>query len=240
MLGFKVHRLPEKLHRRFSQALLSPTSKKVLEDRLTYLTPQRLLRIERAARAVLKSGAQGDFLEMGIALGGSGIIMAEIAKAGGRRFYGYDVFGMIPPPTSEKDDEKSKERYEKISAGESTGIGNDSYYGYRKDLLGDVMNSFARHGHPVDNHTIILRKGLFQDTLPHHHGAIAFAHIDCDWYDPVKLCLELIPPKLSRGGIIVLDDYHDYGGARTATDEFLKGCSDFEFVDGPNVMLRRR
>ena len=50
---------------------------------------------------------------------------------------------------------------------------------------------------------------------------VAFAHIDVDWYEPVKVSLERIFPYLSAGGCIVLDDYHDWGGCKKATDEFL-------------------
>jgi len=39
---------------------------------------------------------------------------------------------------------------------------------------------------------------------------------------------------------VVLDDYHDYGGAQAAVDEFLKTHGDLEFLDGPNVILHRR
>jgi len=71
-------------------------------------------------------------------------------------------------------------------------------------------------------------------------GALAFAHIDCDWYDPVTYCLTIAADRLNSGGVIVIDDYHDYGGCRTAVDEFLSSHSDFEFEDGPNPILRKR
>ena len=38
-----------------------------------------------------------------------------------------------------------------------------------------------------------LHKGLFEDTWPMvatKIHQIALAHVDCDWYDPVKYCLE--------------------------------------------------
>ena len=235
-----LRKLVTKARNKASRVLLSEDGRKVLHDRLTYLTPQKLYRIERTARQVLRGGVAGDFLEMGVALGGSGIVLARIARSGGRRFCGYDVFGMIPEPTSNKDDEKSKNRYKVIASGASDGIGGDPYYGYRTELLDDVKNAFSRYKVPVDDRNVILTKGLFGDTLPNYRGTIAYTHVDCDWYDPVKLCLDFIAPKLSPGGMVVLDDYHDYGGARLAVDEFLNTYSDLEFLDGPNVILRKR
>jgi asparagine synthase (glutamine-hydrolysing) len=65
------------------------------------------------------------------------------------------------------------------------------------------------------------------------------AHIDCDWYDPVSYCLRSIAPKISVGGIVLIDDFYDYGGCRTAVDEFLAEHPEFGFEDGANPILRR-
>ena len=37
-------------------------------------------------------------------------------------------------------------------------------------------------------------------------------HIDCDWYEPVMLCLERLHPLLSPGGYVIADDYFDWEG----------------------------
>ena len=68
---------------------------------------------------------------------------------------------------------------------------------------------------------------------------MAFVHIDCDWYDPVKYCLHAIAHVLSPGGLVVIDDYHAYEGCRTAVDEFIASRSDFRFEPGPNPILRK-
>lgn len=212
----------------------------VLKERLTYLPLEKLRRLELSLAVMEREEVPGDILEFGLALGGSGIVLAGHA-GDKRRFHGFDVFGMIPPPDSEKDDRKSKERYAVINSGASVGIGGDEYYGYRDDLYEQVRASFARHGRPVDGDRIQLHKGLFEETWPNISvEQIAYAHIDCDWYDPVKFCLESVADKLSGGGIILIDDYHDYGGARTAVDEFMAARPDFLFEAGANPILRKR
>lgn len=216
-------------------AMRSPTSLRVVRDKLTYLNFEKLDRIDDACRRT--SGVAGDIVEFGVALGGSGILMAKYATPP-KRFIGFDVFGQIPPPTSDKDDEKSRSRYDIIQSGQSEGIRGEEYYGYRDDLLQQVSNSFALYGVPVDGKRVVLHQGLFEDTLP---GAdiqhISLAHIDCDWYDPVALCLDYCAERLSLGGIIVIDDYHDYGGCHTAVDEFLEKQAGFKFEDGRNPFL---
>ncbi|MDK1494620.1 TylF/MycF/NovP-related O-methyltransferase [Sinorhizobium sp. 7-81] len=85
-----------------------------------------------------------------------------------------------------------------------------------------------------------LHKGLFEHTLPAAGiENIAFVHIDCDWYDPVSYCLNSLADRISPHGVILIDDYHDYEGCRTATNEFLRARPDFAFEDGENVILRR-
>jgi asparagine synthase (glutamine-hydrolysing) len=219
---------------------LSSLTREVVKQKLTYLTPQKLARLEASASAVVEKRIPGDILEFGVALGGSAIILADFAKQGGRQFHGFDVFGMIPPPTSDKDRADAKSRYETIASGASAGIGGDKYYGYRDDLFGDVCKAMARHGVPVDGKVVTLHKGLFEDTVPRTPvQQVALAHVDCDWYDPVKFCLEYLGSRLSPGGMIIIDDYHDYSGCRTATDEFLRSRPDFKLDGGANVMLRR-
>jgi asparagine synthase (glutamine-hydrolysing) len=70
-------------------------------------------------------------------------------------------------------------------------------------------------------------------------GPIALAHIDCDWYDPVRFCLHAVADKVSEGGIVIIDDYNDWGGCRKAVDEFIAERSDYLFEDGPNPFLRK-
>jgi O-methyltransferase len=220
---------------------LSLTARAVMNERLTYLSAAKMKRLEAAVCDILKREVPGDILEFGVALGGSAIVLAKHAARCDRRFLGFDVFGMIPEPSSDKDDHKSKARYKVIASGKSAGIGGDLYYGYRKNLFHDVCTSFKRHGMQVDGIRVALHKGLFEETWPPHDVArVALAHLDCDWYDPVKFCLNALAENLAPGGAIVLDDYNDYGGCRTAVDEFLASRSDFSIQSGPNAILWRK
>jgi O-methyltransferase len=191
-------------------------ARRVRDEHLTYLGPEKLELLETCIAEVRH--VPGDFLEMGVALGGSAILIAE--RMGRRRhFHGYDVFGMIPPP-GEQDPPAVHERYRTIAEGRSEGIDGETYYGYLDDLYDRVVAAFGHYGMSVDGERIALHKGLFEDTL-HPAGPIAFAHVDCDWYEPVKLCIERVWPRLSPGGLIVFDDYNDWGGCTKAVDEFI-------------------
>jgi asparagine synthase (glutamine-hydrolysing) len=222
------------------RAALAPIAETVRRDRLTYLSDRKFLHIQRCLDDLEREKVEGDRLEAGVALGGSAIVIAALMGPR-RRFVGYDVFGMIPPP-GERDDEKSHRRYQTIESGASRGIGGDAHYGYRDTLYDDVVAAFAAHGLAVDGDRIALVRGLFADTMDLADRRIAFAHIDCDWYDPVALCLDRIYAALVPGGYVISDDYHDYGGCRDAVDGFLVAHDDMLVVsrEGSVVMRRAR
>ncbi len=215
---------------------LSPIARRVTRERLTYLSAEKLANLEWCAREVRRRNVPGDVIEAGVALGGSAIALADQLTPE-RAFDGYDVFGTIPPP-SQRDGDDAHARYEVIASGESTGIDGEPYYGYVDDLYERVVASFQAHGlEPGDR--VRLHRGLFEDTL-HPSAPLALVHIDSDWYDPVRLCLERTYPHLSPGAFVVLDDYHDYAGCRAATNEFLVAHSDLVPVrDRGNLVLRR-
>lgn len=200
-----------------AQRSLSPIAKDVRARRLTYLTPRRLLALQTCAEEVHAGGVPGDFLECGVALGGSAILLASM-KGEDRTFHGYDVFGLIPAP-GPNDPPEAHARHAEITSGASPGLGGDVYYGYQDDLLGQVTEAFADFGITVGD-DVQLHRGLFDDTLS-VEGPVALAHVDSDWFDPVDTCLRRIGPQLSPGGRIVLDDYFDYGGCRKAADAFV-------------------
>jgi O-methyltransferase len=203
--------------------MASRVARQVKDRNLTYLSWRSLRHLERAVDAAAQ--AEGTFVECGVALGGSAVVICSRMPQR-RRFHGYDLFGRIPAPSSPKDDEKSRARFAVIASGKSEGIRGEPYYGYLPDLADRVSTLLEEFG-LADRAT--LHRGLFEDTLQ-PASPIAFAHLDCDWYDPVRTCLERIYPVLAPGGYLICDDYHNYGGARAAVDEFLETAGDIEIA----------
>ncbi|HEY0822054.1 MAG TPA: TylF/MycF/NovP-related O-methyltransferase [Rhizobacter sp.] len=208
---------------------------RIRADRLTYLSDRKLVSLLNTVRGIENAGLPGVFIEAGCALGGSAILIAT-TKQTERPFEVYDVFGMIPAPTAE-DTPDVHQRYRAIVQGESEGIAGDPYYGYRDDLYDLVQANLYRYGIDLQRDEVSLIKGLVQDTL-RPNAAVAFAHVDVDWYEPVMTCLERIFPQLVVGGSIILDDYHDWGGCRKATDEFLRGVTGTFMLDDRAGSLR--
>jgi len=234
-----LERLTQRARGLYYRSVLPPTAAQIKSLGLTYLSYEKLASLLRLVRQAKANGVSGDFVEFGVALGGSAIFIASELDAG-RAFYGYDVFGMIPPP-GEQDDEKSRRRYAVISSGKAVGIIGRQYYGYMTDLHSIVCDNFRRFGMSVDGQRIVLRKGTFEQTVPQDaHRAVSVAHIDCDWYEPVLYCLVDASKRVSPGGFVILDDYNDYGGCRKAVEEFLASHPEFEVLQTqPNAVIQR-
>ena len=199
---------------------------RIRSRKITYLSVKRLACIANTCRKLEKANIEGIFLEAGFALGGSSVLIASM-KNTKRRLFVYDVFGMIPPPTKD-DTQDVHDRYKTIVEGKSKGLGGKKYYGYEENLYEIVQNNMTEFGVNCEEKSVSLIKGLLQDTLKIDEP-VAFAHVDVDWYEPVITCLRRVFPRLSVGGSIILDDYHDWGGCRKATDEYL-ATVDGQFV----------
>lgn len=210
----------------------------VQKNNLTYLDADALINLHNAIREVESEHVTGDLIEAGCALGGSSIVMAA-SKKRERPLKIFDTFSIIPPPT-ENDENDSILRYKTISSGQAVGISGDTYYGYIDDLLGKVKGSFVSAGYPSGENNVAFIPGLYESSL-HLNDPVALAHIDCDWYDSVMICLTRIVPHLSKGGILVIDDYYHWLGCRNAVDSFFKNTlDDFEFIHGARLRIRKK
>jgi O-methyltransferase len=141
-----VGRLVRRIRWELQGVRLSGVARAVRRRHLTYLSPTKLRTLERCVDLIEAHRVPGDVVEAGVALAGSTVLLAT--RANGRRFCGYDVFGMIPPP-SEKDPPEVHKRYETIREGRSKGLGSDVYYGYRDDLFEHASRVLAEFGAPV-------------------------------------------------------------------------------------------
>lgn len=165
----------------------------------------RLLGLHRAVEAVVARGIPGSVVECGAARGGSAALMGLALKRLGERrlLWVFDTFEGLPPPTEADADWEIARLY--TGSCRSTREEVEALF-EQLSILGETR----------------LVKGLFQDTLPHvDPGAIALLHIDCDWYEGVRVCLDSLYDRVSPGGVIQFDDYGHWAGARAAVEAFF-------------------
>ena len=191
-----------------SWSLISPSEFSALFRQVrghTMCSLARLRGLHEEVKWVVENNLAGDVVECGCARGGSAALIAlSLRQLGERRnLWLFDTFEGLPAPTSNDPDYEIAELFTGTCLGQ----------------LEDVQELF-RDLAVADGVQFV--KGLFQDTIPQSAiEHIALLHIDGDWYDSVKVCLEALYDKVVPGGIIQFDDYGYWKGARKAVDEFL-------------------
>jgi hypothetical protein len=65
-------------------------------------------------------------------------------------------------------------------------------------------------------------QGKVEDTIPGAApGQIALLRLDTDWYESTHHELIHLYPRLSAGGVLIVDDYGHWQGSRRAVDEWI-------------------
>jgi hypothetical protein len=198
------------------------------QNGLTYCGRQGKLEIvHQVVERVEAEQVPGIFLEAGVAMGGSASVIIK-AKRPERRLKLYDVFRMLPPPSA-NDDPKSHEAYQYFLSGKVNGVVDRNYVDNAGDLLSFSKLTMQKVGIDVATANVEFIKGLYEDTL-NVDEPVAFAHIDCDWHDSVKLCIDRIAGHMSPRGVMLFDDYNSFSGCRKAVDAWLAADKRFRIV----------
>ena len=72
---------------------------------------------------------------------------------------------------------------------------------------------------------LICIKGKVEETLKVKENLpdkISILRLDTDWYSSTKIELEILFPLLEKNGILIIDDYGYWQGAKKAVDEYFK------------------
>jgi len=185
-------------------------------------SPERIVALIQAVEHVVQSGIPGDIVECGVWKGGS--MMAAIfslMRLGdlGRTVRLYDTFDGMPPPAEIDRDFAGRSAEEQMRT-EDRG----SSFIWCLAALESVKRNVLSTGYPA--HRIHFIQGRVEETIPHQvPERIAVLRLDTDWYESTRHELIHLYPRLEPGGVLIIDDYGHWQGARRATDEFLAGLA---------------
>jgi len=184
----------------------------------TMTSSARVVSLVRAVDYLVAERIPGDFVECGVAAGGSVMAMAirlKMLGAADRRIWLYDTFAGMSEPTDEdrgRFGEPAAPRYQKrLKDGVSTWINHP---------LEKVKAAVATTGY--SENLIEYVSGKVEETLPKRRPqTVALLRMDTDWHASTAAEMEHLWPLLVPGGIAIADDYYRWRGSRKAIDEYL-------------------
>lgn len=192
---------------------LDPEFAKVLSTvgPYTMVPVNRLFSLYTLAKELCLRDLPGDFVECGVAAGGSSALLAYTIKTYSKRercLYACDSFEGMPSPTE-------RDTHQGVMA-EATGWGSGT-------CSATVDSLFEVCGKLGVSHLVKPIKGYFEETLSplrNQIKAIAFLHMDGDWYESTRTILSNLYDLTLSGGFIQVDDYDYWDGCRKALHEF--------------------
>jgi hypothetical protein len=150
----------------------------------------------------------GDYIECGVWRGGMSAAVAEIISPN-KTIHLFDSFEGLPP-AKEIDGKAALLWQQNTQAPE-----------YYDNCAADEQ--FATQAMALAKcKSFKIHKGWFDQTLPDFNvDAIGILRLDGDWYDSIMVCLKHLFPKVTNGGIVILDDYYAWDGCAKAVHDYL-------------------
>lgn len=182
----------------------------------TMAPPERIFTLTRAIEHVKKHQVPGDFVECGVWRGGCSMHMARVLKRmedTERRVYLFDLFDIAWPDMTRED----KNLGEFMWTYRDLGLKDLEELSITEEMVRQNMLDTG-----ISPDQVRLVRGKVEDTLPDQAPEqIAILRLDTDLYVSTKHELETLYPRLSEGGILIIDDYGVWTGSKQATDEFI-------------------
>lgn len=220
----KYHKLITEVYRVYKHIL--PMLPDIDEKTITLMTQLDGTQVSEAIYILhyLNSSLEleGDICEFGIAQGLTSMLIAHQLKKTKKDIWLFDSFEGLPKPTK-KD----------ILKDDIFNLGTiEEYQGTMAHKPESVLSKMKNILFPLDRVKLVpgfIEETIYQNNLP---KKVAFAYVDFDFYEPIKIALNFLDKALSEQGFILVDDYDFFStGAKTAVDEFVKEAENhFELI----------
>jgi hypothetical protein len=189
-------------------------------DAFTMTSIERRYHLLNAVRYLVRNRIHGSIVECGVWRGGSMMLVASTLRqhdAADRDLYLFDTFAGMPPPGNLDVDFRGRSATDRLEDDEARHAESHVWaVAPRKHVEANMEST----GYP--SHLVHFVEGLVEETVPERAPKIiALLRLDTDWYQSTLHELVYLWPRLVRGGVLIIDDYGYWEGARQAVDEFL-------------------
>jgi O-methyltransferase len=184
-----------------------------LVEPFTKTSRERILAMIRSVQYITRNEISGAIVECGVYKGGSMLAAARALLAmncQNRDLFLFDTFEGMAEPTDKDVNIKGL-----IAVDE-----RQNRKVWSRCPLEAVQASFGEIAYNPE--LIHYVEGMVEDTIPNQAPErIALLRLDTDWYESTLHELEHLYPRLVSGGVLIIDDYGHWRGAREAVDEYI-------------------
>jgi hypothetical protein len=162
---------------------------------------------------VARHNVPGAFVECGVWRGGSSMLAADVLTQLGdeRELWLYDTYTGMPAPTPGDVDFNGVRAADQLHHEPVKALAT----------LAEVQSNLSGY------RNVRFIQGRVEDTIPDQApDRIALLRLDTDWESSTRHELEYLWPRLAVGGVLIIDDYGHWQGARRAVDEYFAGRAD--------------
>jgi len=182
----------------------------------TMTSPERMYALWSAVHYVSAARLPGDVVECGVWKGGSSMLAALALLAAGdleRTLWLYDTFTGMTEPSDRDVDHSGRDARVRFARAAQEG-------GWFVAAVDEVRSALAITAYPAERLRFVA--GKVEETIPQQvPERIALLRLDTDWYESTRHELEHLWPRLVPGGVLLVDDYGHWQGARRAVDEYF-------------------
>ena len=142
-------------------------------------------------------------------------LLDEPSEGDGRRLWLYDTFEGMPAPGTADVGVRGEDAAKEWQRNQRGDI-NEWCYAPIEEVRANMLAT----GLAADR--LELVRGLVEETIPARvPDKIALLRLDTDWYESTRHELVHLFPRLSPGGVLIIDDYGHWEGVRKAVDDYL-------------------
>jgi O-methyltransferase len=202
-----------------------------LYSKYTMTSDYRMSMLLKSFNHIRENNIDGDFVECGVWKGGNLMILNHLNNfyKTARKIYGFDTYQGMSEPTSHDikvDGTVATIKFDKLKDGEN-------FSNWDNCSIDEVKNNFIKNR--LNPNEINFIKGKVENTLLDGNNLpkkISILRLDTDFYESTKIELEILYPLLSKNGVLIIDDYGCWEGARKAVDEYFSNSKIWlNFID---------
>tara|TARA_B100002051_G_C16557086_1_gene545579 strand:+ start:132 stop:887 length:756 start_codon:yes stop_codon:yes gene_type:complete len=228
--GYQIQKIDTKLKLpiEFSQDELNLVTS--IED-YTMTGRIRIISIINLYKDIINREVEGDFVECGVWRGGNLILVQKLNEIHQQKknIFGFDTFEGMTKPNEFDFDLRNENANNLLNKTKKLNNVKNIWAYCDLDTVQDNINKILKQNN------IKLIKGDVKNTLKIKENLpekISMLRLDTDFYESTKIELEVLYPRLSKGGVLIIDDYGHFKGCKKAVDEFFENSNNvLHYID---------